>query len=384
MLGSVVLDLAIGMAFIYLLLSLIVSVLQEMLAALAKSRSAILQRGLNSLFSGDSVVGGKSVVNSIYDHGLIRGLYQDPQKDNAGGKRPVDDTGSQGGSGSRETANGLPRWTRFRLWVQCLIGVAPGAKIQVVSDPTLLPSYIPARTFALALIDILNQDKANGQPLQNIRKLLVDTLHDHPENKAAEAIVALANDARNDIVQFQKNLENWFNDSMDRVSGWYKAHTQGLLFVIGLAIAIVFNVDSIRVARTLWVDRDMRQGMVAAASDYMQHNPPPAVQQTQDNGQAESVKTLASNMRSSVQAFRAVANESLLPIGWVQGPRKYWKEIRADFPSAAMDGSITFVGWLITAAALSLGAPFWFDTLSRFMTVRSSIKPQEQNPDQDS
>lgn len=384
MLGSVVLDLAIGMAFIYLLLSLIASVLQEMVASLAKSRSAILQRGLNSLFSGDSVDAGKSLVDSIYDHGLIRGLYQDPKKDFAAETQQVNATEPQSGTGSREVQNVLSRWTRFRLWVQRRIGIAPGSQIKVVSDPMLLPSYIPPRTFALALIDILNKDKSNGQPLQNIRNLMVETLRAHPENKAAEALMALATDAKGDIGKFQKNLEDWFNDSMDRVSGWYKTHTQGLLFAIGMVIAIVFNVDSVRVAQTLWVDRDARQGMVTAASDYMQHNPAPTAQQAQDNGQQEKLQTLVSSMRSSVQAFHTVANESLLPVGWRREPSGYWREVRANFPLAAIRGLITLVGWIITAAALSLGAPFWFDTLSKFMTVRSTIKPQEQNQAQDS
>jgi len=38
-----------------------------------------------------------------------------------------------------------------------------------------------------------------------------------------------------------------------------------------------------------------------------------------------------------------------------------------------------FGGWLITILAVSLGAPFWFDTLSRFMNVRSSGKPPDQS-----
>ena len=55
MFGSVVLDVAIGMAFVYLLLSLIASVVQEMLAAFMQLRAANLERGLRSLFSGDSL-----------------------------------------------------------------------------------------------------------------------------------------------------------------------------------------------------------------------------------------------------------------------------------------------------------------------------------------
>jgi hypothetical protein len=37
------------------------------------------------------------------------------------------------------------------------------------------------------------------------------------------------------------------------------------------------------------------------------------------------------------------------------------------------------LGWIITSIALSLGAPFWFDTLNKFMVVRSTVKPQEKS-----
>jgi hypothetical protein len=241
----------------------------------------------------------------------------------------------------------------------------------------LLPAYIPPRTFALALIDILNKDKANGQTLQNIRKLLADVLDSNPENKAAQALMALATDAKGDLDKFQKNLENWFNDSMDRVSGWYKKHTQELLFIIGIAIAVFLNVNSVRVAETLWVDRDARQGMVNAATSYIQNNPSPPAPPTLDNSQSNNSLGLVKSMQSSVKAFHDVANQSLLPVGWRRSPRWYWHVVRANPPAAAMHGLITLVGWLITAAALSLGAPFWFDTLSKIMTVRSSIKPQD-------
>ena len=80
MLGSVVLDVAIGMSFVYLLLSLIASVVQEIISTFLQLRSANLERGIRSLVSGDSIW-GKDLVDAIYDHGLVRGLYSDPQKD---------------------------------------------------------------------------------------------------------------------------------------------------------------------------------------------------------------------------------------------------------------------------------------------------------------
>ena len=89
-------------------------------------------------------------------------------------------------------------------------------------------------------------------------------------------LIDAKNDAKKDyqkLQQFQTNLENWYNDAMDRVSGWYKRYTQNVLMIIGLGLAVAFNVSSVRIAKTLWMDRDARQGMVNAASDYLKNHP---------------------------------------------------------------------------------------------------------------
>jgi hypothetical protein len=41
---------------------------------------------------------------------------------------------------------------------------------------------------------------------------------------------------------------------------------------------------------------------------------------------------------------------------------------------------LTLLGWLLTILAISLGAPFWFDTLSRLSRLRSSGKPETPLP----
>jgi hypothetical protein len=41
-------------------------------------------------------------------------------------------------------------------------------------------------------------------------------------------------------------------------------------------------------------------------------------------------------------------------------------------------------GWLLTALAISLGAPFWFDMLNKFIVVRSTVKPKEKSPEEKS
>jgi hypothetical protein len=353
MLGSVVLDVAIGMAFVYLLLSLIASVIQEMLSAFMQLRSANLERGLRSLFSGDSLSSEMDLVNSVYDHGLVRGLYSDPLKDS-----------NKIQSRFRKMMNAV------RLLARRVIGISADKPLTIAANPLLLPSYIPSRTFALALIDILNAKKETGEAaMGSIAKALAEH-----NNKAAQALLALAIDAKGDVAAFERNLEQWYNDAMDRVSGWYKRYTQRVLVVLGLLLAIVFNVNSVRVARTLWLDRDARQAMVNAAGDYRKDH----LTASPDAGKIDAGK-LKAQLQSDVDVFSQVTTSALLPLGWKHSWRDYVSFYQADWRGAALSTLTLAAGWLMTALAISFGAPFWFDTLNRFMVVRSTVKPQEKS-----
>jgi hypothetical protein len=353
MFGSVILDVAIGMAFVYLLLSLIASVIQEMLAAFMQLRAANLERGLRSLFSGDSLRSEMDLVDCIYDHGLVRGLYSDPLKDS-----------NKIQSRFRKMMDGVRQLARR------LIGISPDKPLTIQANPLLLPSYIPSRTFALALIDVLNADKEQGyRAMSSITKALAE--HD---NKAAQALLTLAIDARGDVVAFQRNLEEWYNDAMDRVSGWYKRYTQRVLVVIGLLLAVAFNVNSVRVARTLWLDRDARQAMVDAAGNYAKDHPAA----TNQAAPADTGK-LREQLQSNVDVFSQVTTSALLPLGW-KHPWHFYEDYFRVAPKDAIFAALTIVaGWVMTALAISFGAPFWFDTLNKFMVVRSTVKPQEKS-----
>ena len=267
MFGSPVLDVAIGMAFVYLLLSLIASAIQEIFAALINARAANLQRGLRSLFSGNSLNSATPLIDLLYGHGLIRGLYQDPKMDYGPGKQEP-----------FEVRKLREFYGKLRLKLRSWLRMSPAGMVQSVDD-LLLPAYIPARTFALAMRDLLNNPQPFGwDSLKNMEANLKALKTKSPENKAVEALLALVLDAAGKPERLQANLENWYNDAMDRVSGWYKKYVGNVLLVIGMGLAIAFNVDSVRVARVLWVNKDMRDGLTTAARQYLEKHPnaPPA------------------------------------------------------------------------------------------------------------
>src|SRR5262249_6107811 len=134
------------------------------------------------------------------------------------------------------------------------------------------------------------------------------------------------------------------------VSGWYKRRTQNIIFVIGLVLTIALNADTVKVATSLVQDEALRRVVVAEAESVARDKDRPAAEV---GARYQDVKSLG------------------FPIGW-QG----WPGARA----AA--GHIP--GWLMTAFAISLGAPFWFDVLNKFMVVRSTVKPREKSREEGS
>ena len=58
--------------------------------------------------------------------------------------------------------------------------------------------------------------------MKQIGNSLAEHYWKYEENKAGEALFSLAVSAKGDLDTFQTNVENWYNDGMDRASGWYK------------------------------------------------------------------------------------------------------------------------------------------------------------------
>jgi hypothetical protein len=334
MFNSTVLDVAIGMIFVYLLLSLLCTAVLEVIAAAFKLRAKNLEAGIRSLFSDGFGPGGQAFVKQIYDHGLVAGLYRDTSVD---------------------------------------LQVASGGGYQKPSKlgTRQLPSYIPSRTFALSLIDILNTARAEGNAAVPAIKAALTAL---PDSKAKQALLSFFADAGGDIEQLRTHFENWYNDAMDRASGWYKKRSQYILLVIGLLVAVSINADTINIARTLYLDPGVRQATVAEATGYLKNTTEStATSSTEvDSSGDPELSQLRNKLRSlqeNIKKISAAESSTLLPVGWKEGFT----------PNQLLRGE-SIAGWVLTAIALSLGAPFWFDLLNKFMVIRSTIKPQEKSP----
>lgn len=218
----------------------------------------------------------------------------------------------------------------------------------------------------MALIEVAktkNREKnGSAEGARGEKKTLMDELNvfvaDAAGDKNAEnkdlkkALKALIDDAEGDVKRVRENIETWFDDAMERVGGWYKRQTQIFLLVLGFVMAVGLNVDSIRVAEALWQDPKLRAVVAEEADRFVTKNP----DATPDEQLEELQNTLG---------------KLQLPIGWVNGPPNYCpKEGACDEKGGKW--ILTIVGWALTALAISLGASFWFNTLSKLLKLRAT------------
>lgn len=159
-----------------------------------------------------------------------------------------------------------------------------------------------------------------------------------------------------ELNRLRLSLENWYDESMNRVSGWYKKKTHKIIFVLAFLLTVLVNADTIMIVNALSRDATLRASIVAAAQQAAAQPLP------QGGGQAsETVTTL----RSQINALQ-------LPIGWSADAR----DSRA-VPTSWGDALMKLVGLSLTVFAVSLGAPFWFDLLNKLVNIRSAGKPPE-------
>jgi hypothetical protein len=333
------------MAFLFAALSLLATSVREVLEGLLQTRAIHLERGIRSLLNDSD---GKGLTEALYMHPLVTSLFPgdyDPEK--------------------------LTR----RLFCR-------KDKTERVPFRSNLPAYIPARNFASALLDLAGRGAPGAAvtetalSLANIRNRL-DTLIAEPHVR--RAISLALDDAGQDIERARLNIQAWYDSAMDRVSGWYRKETQWILFAIGLFSAAALNVDAVRVADALYTNQTLRESVLTEAR---------AANDAVAAGHDEIAKRLGcadgAIPADGLSCTQARIEKLGLPIGWNDqhlswaSPAEIWASPIATL--APLAGSLP--GWLVTALAISLGAPFWFDLLNKFMVIRSTVKPHEKSPEE--
>jgi hypothetical protein len=230
-----------------------------------------------------------------------------------------------------------------------------------LSDKYRKASYIPSENFRIALIDSLqlyaNEDKTRLECLQEL-----------PEGGLRQSLTALWLDSDNDEVVFKEKVEDWFTNNMVRVSGWYKRQVQKTLLVIAFILAAAMNIDSIRIARDIPHDEELRSQMVQQIPQLI---PEQGLFSQDKTLNTSDVSTGLELLKQRYQVLQKTTNELEtieLPIGW-----KGFGFISQSFQW--YDWILMVFGWFISAFAASMGADFWFSSIGKLVNLRSAGKP---------
>ncbi len=337
---SAIVDVAIVLIALYITLSCAVSWVHEQLAAVLNLRGKMLYAGILNL-----VFGHPEIVERIFSHPLVTSGVR-----TASGAKPAAAQQSAGDAVVSSVENAVQRVATYR------------------------PSYIDARNFSVAFWQsVVNTQNA---PITDVAPLLVETpatlLEDlkDPVNAMVgsypnlhQTCIALIAQAEGDYQKLLATTDGWFEAQMDRVSGWYKRQTQFVVIAIALLLVSFTGLDSIEVAKRLYLDPELRTAVVLPIVQTVQAvetkaSPAPGTSPSPADAAAARGTAVTQTVDQMLQttSLAQLVHLSLNPF--------------ANWPHHAL-------GMFLTLIALSLGGPFWFDLLSLFVNVRlEGRKPQ--------
>jgi hypothetical protein len=239
---------------------------------------------------------------------------------------------------------------------------------------TRKPSYIPSATLAMAVLHLAQEKKMDlTGPVAALET--TDSL------AKTESLLRTILRGSTTFEEQKAKLEDWYNDSMDRVSGWYKRKSHMTLWIIGIVICLAFNADSIALGNAFWNDPTLRAAINEAATEYVKNAP--STEEPKD---------------SFVRLNKVRQQMTTIPLGWcrvssttdLQGV--CWPNLAGSIrvrtpvdvplgdPRRVVGGVSEWLLWklvgiALTALAISQGAPFWFDLLQKIVNLRLGGNP---------
>jgi hypothetical protein len=260
------LDTAIGLIFIFLVFSLIVSGIYEAGARLVESRSRLLWRSLRELLAekpdrGDqrpSITdpAGDSLTNRLKAHPLIRQL-----------------------EGRRYTK----RFEKTRV------------------------SHIPPTDFSRALVDILVPAGDEATSVAALRQAISET-----PDPIKRSLLPIASDAAATLDEVRQGIGEWFDTRMQAASRIYKRNTRWIMVVVGFVVVLAFNVDALGATQELYRDDAARTAIAEQAVGI--------VDACAKQGTGESIMVDQEKVATCAQnEIDKIESGLVLPVGWVEG-----------------------------------------------------------------
>lgn len=280
------------------------------------------------------------------------------------------------------------------------------------NGPVSQPSHLEPETFATALIqEILHQSPAAGgtskEVSQNtepksetsIASLNFDSIRSRitasrnsgkiPDS-FEKTLLLLADRAESKstsaslhIHEFQQEVEAMFDRSMQRATGVYKRNVQAICFLIGLLCSFLLNVNSVDLIGRLHRDNTLREALVQSAPQMLQDKA----------GAQAPIENLEKELGAKLPISPLFVNDKDPKHPTLGANQEYTEECKDDpenhlecqLPGFQYTESnvkkytkpnvkklaLSIPGWLITAFAIYMGAPFWFEILGKLVQVRS-------------
>jgi len=234
-----------------------------------------------------------------------------------------------------------------------------------------LPAYIKAADFSAGVLNMLRPYMGNPDPtvpisLEGLREATAKLNDDSPLKKI---LLTCIDKAEGDINRARWALENWYDGAMDRISGLYKKNVQRVVFGIGLVLAVTLNIDTINFVNALLRNPALRESIAAQSAL--------TAAQISERATMFSAAGLQPDFGSQITGFYELQQLDL-PIGWVNDMAR---PKTADFAAWLGYTIQKFFGLLITAFAVTQGAPFWFDLLNKVTNLRAGGRPPEKSPE---
>ena len=354
-----ILEIIIGLVFIFLLLSLLATTIQEIVAALLSMRGQVLLQAIAKLLE---------IENLEEATGKTRKQLLAEFKERVRNSQVYD------------------KYSSYFLWFK------------------RLPSYLSAEQVADVIKEILEDEEGQAETpdttsrsldggaatsskpsiLGGIRQsrlrsslttILEEDLESSENGDFGEGLSIQTRGLSDAVDEFQievakakDDFKRYYEETMDRATGWYKRNVQRNLLIIGLILGMVFDADTFKIYTNLTKFPDDRQQLIELAvgfseSDVSRYTP----EATDSTAQLEDVSELKALVDS---LLINEINEVPAPLGLGRSE---------GFPAKVPEGAIPwqwritkFFGWIVTALAVSMGAPFWFDILQRLIHIRNA------------
>lgn len=383
-----ILDLVIGMIFIYFLLSIICSSAVELWFSILNMRSSLLTKWLIGILNEPALDSSGSLIKRLNKKGvpvIAKDKNGNPKKyQNGETVYEYDSVGKAILNHCMTTvlskAGKSTSYIDAQNFVAALldkITIVPAAanNINVQLPPHDLPAYIAA----------IQQSSLISGELK--RTILAFANEATLAAKAINTIPAVTNvtnnittEIKSDLEIFKDRLEKWFDTNANRLTGTFK-RTKVLptTVIVAVFLTIGLNADSILISRYLYSHPDQSSELAKTALSRIEQNKGKldGINQISQDTTKESQDSTEEidNKKAQLQNDYNTLVTSMpqgLPMGWSNESYDWWSSKQLFGSSLKTVLGLHWTGWLATILAICLGAPFWFDILNKIANLRGA------------